>query len=225
MKKHVLAALALLFTLTGCLTIEENYTFKKNGGGSMEYVVDLSEMGDLLKGLEGLGGDKDKDDDGMGALDLKGDVDALKGLPGISKVKLSKKDWVQKISFQFKDIASLNAALNALMPDSSGVPHTFFAWEGNTLVRTNNDHARELGEGMGKETAEEGEEEGADMGAMLAMMKYRYSFSFPDDIATTENAEGVVREDPKANVVKLSTDWSVIANDPKALDLRISLNK
>ncbi|MBK9535574.1 MAG: hypothetical protein IPO10_10485 [Flavobacteriales bacterium] len=41
-----LLAVILLMFFTGCLTIEENYVFKKDGSGTMEYVVDLSEMGE-----------------------------------------------------------------------------------------------------------------------------------------------------------------------------------
>ena len=51
-------ALAALF-FTGCITIEENYTFKKDGSGTMEYVLDMSEMGELIKSLEGAAGEKD----------------------------------------------------------------------------------------------------------------------------------------------------------------------
>jgi hypothetical protein len=225
MRIQLIAALALLFTLTGCLTIEENYTFKKNGSGTMEYVVDLSELGELMKSFKDLEADKDKSDDGMGQLDLVDDLDRLKGLPGISKVKLNKKEWVQRISFSFKDINALNAALNQLLPDSTGQAHTFFAWDGNTLVRTNNQHAREVGAGMSeKEPGEEGEE-GMDMSAMLGTMKYKYSFTFAQPVANTEAAEGMTRENPKPKVVKLSTDWGAISKDPAALDLRIALDK
>jgi len=34
-----------LVGLTGCITIEEQYSFKKNGSGTMTYVLDMREMG------------------------------------------------------------------------------------------------------------------------------------------------------------------------------------
>ncbi len=42
------AVASMLVLLVGCITIEENYTFKKDGSGSMEYVVDLSSFAELM---------------------------------------------------------------------------------------------------------------------------------------------------------------------------------
>lgn len=135
--------LAGIVLLTGCLTIEEHYTFKKDGSGSMEFVIDMSELKTMMEALDdGKGGKGGPDLDG-GSMEMKDELDGLKAVPGISKVKHSNKDWVQKVSFRFKDIDALNGALNVLMPDSSGVQQRFFHWEGSTLVRTNNRHASE----------------------------------------------------------------------------------
>lgn len=227
-----LAVLAISIGLTGCLTIEENYTFKKNGGGTMEYVIDLSELGEMMKSFSEMGEDGgEKKDEGLGTMDMNEEVAALKSIPGISKVKLdTKKDWVQRLKFSFKDITALNAALNVLMPDSSGQPHTFFAWEGGTLVRTNNHHAYEIGAGMAKgdgadeESGEEGGEE-LDMSTMLASMKYKYSFKFAQPVGHTSAAEGMLVEPQGTKELALSTDFAVISKDPKALDLRLELVK
>lgn len=224
LRPRILLPLAVLFVLTGCITIEENYTFKKNGSGTLEYVVDMSEIGDLMKAFEGIGdGAAGKDDGDMGALDMKDEVEALKRIPGIKKVKVNdKKKFVQRLSFSFADITALNQALNVLMTDSTGQEHTFFTWEGNTLVRTNNDHARELGKGMG------GEEEGSDstdMTQFLESMKYKYSFTFAQPVGTTVLGTGMNEERPKAKQVLMDTDWSKITEDPKALDLRIELTQ
>jgi hypothetical protein len=222
---RILSAALLLTFLTGCLTIEENYTFKRNGSGSMEYVVDMSEVGELLKTIgemgEGGGGASD-----MGSLDMNDEMNALRKLPGISRVKLDgKKKWVQRLSFRFANVEALNSALNILMTDSTGQPHTFFRWEEGTLVRTNNRHAYELGAGMARDGAQTGEEgeEGADMSAFLEAMKYRYSFKFANAVGETESAPGVVREKPGAREVKFETNWAVISQDRQALDLRIPL--
>ncbi|MBL7980739.1 MAG: hypothetical protein JNL52_02910 [Flavobacteriales bacterium] len=227
MGKKLIIAVGLLFTLTGCLTIEENYNFKKNGSGTMEYVVDMSELGEMLKSFEALSEDKDKPKDDLGMLDLKDNLQKLSSLPGISKVKLKKEEWVQRISFKFNDLNALNSALNVLLPDSSGESHRFFAWEGNSLVRTNNRHAQELGAGLGQqEEALEGEEGGdLNMGALLSMMKYKYHFVFASNVDSTVVAEGLSNTATKPREVNVDTDWGIIARDPKALDLRITLRK
>ncbi len=221
--RTIITILAVL-AFTGCITIEENYTFKKDGSGTMEYVVDMSEIGDMMKAFEDMdksGGAKDAGD--MGTMDMKAKMAELKNVPGIKKVKVNDKEkYVQRLKFAFADVTALNAALNQLMPDSTGTQHTFFTWEGNTLVRTNNQHARELGSGMG---TDKDPSDTTDMTEMLATMKYKYSFAFADAISNTGVAEGMMKESPNEKSVKLNTDWSVIAKDPKALDLRIELNK
>ena len=45
------------------------------------------------------------------------------------------------------------------------------------------------------------------------------------EVAGTDVVAGMNKESPNAKQVKLSTNWSVIMKDPKALDLRITLNK
>lgn len=219
---------ALLIGLTGCITIEENYTFKKNGSGTMTYVIDMSEMGNMLASL---GDGESKSDEGteLGNMDMGGHEAGLKTIAGISKVKMDKRDkWVQKLTFNFADIAALNRALNQLMPDSNGTSHEFFKWEGGTLVRTSNRHAYDISSTMANEASvdeeegEDGEESGFDMAGMLSSMKYKYSFKFKQEVSGTEGG-AMTREESGAKEVKLTTDWSVLAKDPKALDVRIAL--
>ena len=95
-----------------------------------------------------------------------------------------------------------------------------FSWEGNTLVRTNNNHAAEMGAGMGGEPGDS-----TDMTTMLQSMHYKYSFAFANEVSDLHIADGMVRDTAAAKELKLSTDWSVISKDPKALDLRITLKK
>jgi hypothetical protein len=220
LRRSLVLAIIALFAV-GCITIEENYTFKKDGSGSMEYVVDLSAFADIMKSMEGLSDEKSKDD-GMGEMDMKEEAGKLKSIKGISKVKIKeeKDGFVQRLSFRFADVESLNEALNVLLPDSTGARHGFFAWEGNTLVRTNNQHAEEMGSDLEQDGTDT-----TDMSGFLKSMMYKYSFTFAEPISEVGIAQGVTREDPNPKAVKLSTDWSVIMEDPKALDLRITVAK
>jgi hypothetical protein len=164
------------------------------------------------------------DDGGMKELDMKDEASLLKGIPGISKVrtKAEKDGFIQRVSFGFKDVNALNQALAVLLKDSSGTAHAFFAWDGSTLVRTNNRFATEMGSDIGQD--EEGSDS-LDTGALLKSMHYKYDFKFATPVGEVVKADGVLREDPSPKEVKFDTDWSVIMNDPKALDLRINLPK
>ncbi|MBK7239222.1 MAG: hypothetical protein IPI00_03375 [Flavobacteriales bacterium] len=228
--RPLLAAIILMF-FTGCLTIEENYVFKKDGSGTMEYVVDLSELGEIMKSLDGGGKDGGASGTkGLSTMDMDEEVAALRMIPGIQKVKVNKKvELVQRVSFKFKDLVALNAALNVLMKDSSGTTTEFFKWEGNDLVRVNNDHAYELGAGMA-ETANEDEAEGEDssdmdMSAMLETMKYKFSFKFAQPLGTVVSAPEINAERPNTKEFRMETDFGVIGRNRQALDLRLPLNK
>jgi hypothetical protein len=211
--------LTLILLLQSCLTIEENYTFKKDGSGAMEYVVDMSEMAELLKDLPG---EKGKKGPGPDNADLGDQLSALKALPGIKKVKLKKeKDgFVQRMSFQFADVTSLNSALNTLKPDSTGAKHEYFRWEGNTLVRTTDAQTRQMTSGMGGESGDS-----TDASGILKMMRYKFDLRFADELSDVQVAEGMVKEPDGTKHIKLNTDWSVIDKDPAALDMRFTLKK
>lgn len=214
-----IAVLCALFLLQGCLTIEENYVFKKDGSGSMEYVVDMSEMADLLKDLPGDGSKKGLGPDNA---DMDAQLAQLGSLPGIKKVKLKKeKDgFIQRMSFRFADIGALNAALNTLKPDSTGAKHEYFRWDGNTLVRTTDAQTRKMTSGMGGGTGDS-----TDASGILKMMHYKFDLRFADELADVQVAEGMVKEPDGSRHIKLDTDWSLIDKDPAALDMRFTLKK
>lgn len=222
---RILGLLSLVLLLSGCLTIEENYTFKKDGSGTMEYVIDMSALQDMMKSLDQMDKSKSKaqdpDESSPTAMGMEARATQLKAIEGIKKVKLKKEQdgYIQRMSFAFNDLASLNKALNVLMPDSTGVQQTFFHWEGNTLVRTNNRHAEEMAGDAGTD------QDTTDLSDVLQSMKYKYSFQFKQNIDSTELATGMAKESPNARTILLNTDWSVIMKDPNALDLRITLDR
>ena len=213
--------LTFVLVLQGCITIEENYTFKKDGSGAMEYVVDMSELAELMNGLPGA---KDKDKgEGMGKLDLIENIAKLKAIAGISKVKVKKeKDgFIQRLSFRFTDVTALNGALNEIVHDSTGLgPKEFFRWEGSTLVANTKGRTKGMGNGMGG-----GSEDSTGAEGMLKMMKYKFDMRFADEIGDVQVGEGVLKEPDGTKRMKLSTDWSVLDKDSTALDMRFTLKK
>ncbi|MFZ1688047.1 MAG: hypothetical protein WAU70_11525 [Flavobacteriales bacterium] len=224
--RSFVALCGLCTLLASCITIRENYSFKRDGSGAMEFVVDASEMGKMLKEMGMDPGDAEKSGNGDG-MKLTDKVDALKALPGISKVKQKEKDFVESVIFNFESIEALNAALNVLMPDSASPEHRFFSWEGSTLVRTGNSLTSEMSEGSGLFGASGGEGEDSEAKAMelSKSMKYEINFVFMDDIHATEFAPGIERSSTDKKQLTAKTDWSVLTADAHALDMRIDLSK
>jgi hypothetical protein len=210
--------LPLVIAFTGCLTIEENYTFKKDGSGTMEYVVDASELFRLMKDMPG----KEKTDNKKDDMGLKEKLAELRAIAGISKVKMKEEEEgaIQRVRFAFADVDALNRALGVLLTDSNRTDEqrARFSWEGGTLVRTNTSFAKDLGESLAGDPSDT---TGAQQ--ILQSMHYKYSFKFAKEINDTQHAEGVTQENVGGKEVRLTTDFGVITKDPQALDLRISL--
>ena len=224
---RLLATLCVLcILLVSCITIRENYTFKSDGSGAMEFVLDASEMGTILKNM-GMDPGKAKGAESGDGMKLAEKVAALKALPGISKVKQKNKDYVESIAFSFAGIEALNAALNVLMPDSTSLQHRFFAWEGNTLVRTGTKLTSEMSDSGGffGESDGDDEESKAKAAEVLKSMKYEISFAFKDDIRAADLAPGIERISNGTKQLTAKTDWGVLTADPRALDMRIDLSK
>ncbi|HMN04162.1 MAG TPA: hypothetical protein PKD45_00405 [Flavobacteriales bacterium] len=223
-----IATLAVILLFSGCLTIEEHYTFKKDGSGTMEYVMDLSEIGSLLESLPSDSGKKGgaKKDKASGEqvgilAGMEQQVPMLKELPGIKKVKLKKdkSGYLGRITFAFDDVAALNRALNVLMPDSVHGEQEFFRWEGSTLVRRSGGYARMLGSDMGADG------DSLDVASMFESMKYKMSFKFAQPVSHLDKADGMVSGQPKPKQLNLATDFRKIMEDRSTLDLRIALDK
>lgn len=216
-----LTIIALVVLATGCITIEEHYTFKKNGSGTMEYVMDMSAFRELMKSLPTGEAEKNggKDDLPRVGSALSDKVKTLKQLAGIKKVKLKEEQdgYVERVSFAFADLPALNRALNVLMPDSLNPHQEFFRWEGNALVRKGNSYANQLAQELTTDA------DSAMQADLLSNMKYKFSFAFAKPVGEVALAEGITREDPKPKTLELATDWSVLSGNPRALDMRITL--
>ena len=118
--------------------------------------------------------------------------------------------------FKFKNIEALNAALNVLMPDSTGVSHTFFSLNDQVLQRKHN-HRSELGSSLADK-----DDEGS--GEFLKSMKYKINVKGPRVTASGAGDEVEVTEVSKKEV-HVATNFKVIAEDPDALNMRFSMQK
>lgn len=214
----LITAAACLFT--SCITVEENYTFKKNGSGSMQYVMDMHElieqMGSLMDMAGGEGGENPLEGAAKG---FKEQSEKLKGLAGISKVKFEEdKKGIYKISFNFKNIKALNDGLNKIMGGEDPTKyHTFFTLDGKVLKRVHSEQAN-LGD-ITEMLGEDGESEYAQ--TMYESMKYKLNFKFASDVEAVytgiESEEGVITD---GKSLKMNTTFAeVMTKGASALSL------
>ncbi len=114
MKKifFVLAASCLLFS--GCINITEELFLEKDGSGNYSTTIKLDKLDEMMEMMKSFAPDSVNTESAI--LVLKDSVQHMMGdissIPGITNLKNERPDSsTYKISFRFKDVQALNAAL------------------------------------------------------------------------------------------------------------------
>ncbi|MBL7827316.1 MAG: hypothetical protein JNJ57_11835 [Saprospiraceae bacterium] len=226
LKNLTMAAVVLCATtITGCLHIIEEATFRNNGSGTYKMTVDMGElkgMMEMMKGMgdmEGMGGDSTEISDGgdytppadgeedasnpMSGLgkEFSGVAESLKNLPGISNVTEINDTSTFNFgySFDFVDVNALNRALKVVGKEKyDSKNEETFKFNGKSFERLG---VGDLGAEIKKALAENGgseEEEGQmDMMKMFFTdMSYKQVYNFPDrKVKSVNNKLGEKSED------------------------------
>lgn len=213
--------LALAVAVTSCLTFEEQYVFKRNGSGTMKYLIDMSEMKAMLEMREG-----GMTDEQLSDLSFAEAVPQLAAIPGISAVEAIEDREALRfgVTYAFDGITSLNAALNLLLNsgeegEAAPAAHTFFTMEGNTITRTHlpgNSPAGGLFEDEDEETA-------AQATAFLESMTYRLRFEFARPVQVTYAQSEAEIGGRKNKQLQLETNFKEIADDAGVLNATVVL--
>lgn len=230
MKKAIFLTLLLgLVGLSGCITIEESYSFNADGSGTMNYTIDFTEFAAIMEQLNESGemGDvQGENEDPMNDLKsgFKEKLDLLDGIDGISNVKINQgtDKYVYALSYDFKDVDALNKALNKLINQEGAEEHVFFKSKGKTLVRESilGDFGKEL---IGSENdADAAGMEMAEM--MLSELKYNLKFTFEKGLKSVRtDASGVLTEDKKQ--YSLDMTFKDMIERPEAMNITFKRNK
>ncbi|MEM6264810.1 MAG: hypothetical protein AAGI38_20020 [Bacteroidota bacterium] len=217
MKKITLLLFPLLcIVASSCITIEENYTFKKNGAGSLEYRIDMSEMSSLLN----MAGENSENPMGeeMSLDDLQEKVEGIKGITNVEAIE-NKKDFIFGVRFDFADLNALNAGLNALLLENAELeePFTFFEMDGKTLVR----HHR-LTKNMNTDDIL-GDDENAEYAmTLMESMKYNINYKFKKPIRVVYSPGNASFEDKKQKSLALSASFKELIDNPEMLSSTIT---
>ncbi len=184
-------------TLTGCLHILEEVTFKDNGAGSYKMTLDMSEMKGMMDMFKGMSEDSlAEGEDPMGAeaagdngmsemgTQLSSVAQSLKGVSGITNVMEINDTTTFNFgySFDFENVAALNKAMKVINKEKyDSKVDEVFKFNGKSFERLS---AGDLGEEIKKAMAEgeENDEEGSmDMvKTFFADMTYKQIYHFSD---------------------------------------------
>ncbi|MFK7972402.1 MAG: hypothetical protein AB8F95_18680 [Bacteroidia bacterium] len=222
--KLAVMAVVLAFTMSSCLTMEDHFTFNKDGSGSMKYVVDMSEMKGMMRMMMDFG-----EGDGELPMDLPGmpsaDESPLASLDGISNFSVDNdmESFKFGISFDFENSAALNQALKELgragMAGGNPYEHPTKNQFSNTFSPDPN---MALGDQLGDQQNELSEMMGGSMdqlGASMGKMSYHVYLNFAKPVQAMYTAKGVKVDfvDEKGKQIKLTTDMASIKENPDLL--------
>ncbi|MEZ4825452.1 MAG: hypothetical protein R3C61_04035 [Bacteroidia bacterium] len=209
-----LMVVVLGISITSCLTFEESYVFKKNGSGSMKYLIDMSEIASLMK----LNAESDSSGDSE-SLSFQDVADLLSGMDGISKVKVldDEDKGFYGVSFDFAGITPLNQALNVLMGDEENEDFTFFSFDGNVITHNHLLATDALPPGMDDPETEE------QVSGFLQQMKYKLNFSFASPVKVVYSGAESEITGKKDKAVSIETNFRTLLEDASTLNSSIVL--
>lgn len=183
--KVLLMALGVSLALSGCITIRETITLKKNGSGMMAYRIDMSGAKKLM---EQFGGEETSENaaksiDSM-YLAMKDKLSTVKGVSGIANKSIPK-DMIMEVQFKFINLESLNAALLVLRDsvDENDAINNRIVMDGKTITRYTS-----LANMNGQSFDSIEEEQLEMMKGFLEGAKYEYTLILPGAVKSATNS-------------------------------------
>ena len=179
---RLLAFLFLAVALSSCLTIKEHYQFKKNGSGSMSFLV---EMDPIDAGIGGMTGNFIPEE-----WSFEGLASTVKTIPGISKVELIDMAGNRGtgISFSFDNPDALNRALSRMLLSDSTEVFPYFRQEYGVWVHAHKSDKISLSEAFFAKSRDEDQ-----VAALMKQLDYEISMEFKKPVAVAySEAEGTI---------------------------------
>jgi hypothetical protein len=186
----LLISLVCIVGFVGCLDITEELSMQADGSGHYVNTIDavkMSEQMSMFASMDSTGEMIPKMKNQMDSSFLANGNVAQK-ISGISNYKLdTSKAWVYVISFDFKNVAALNKAVNA---GKAGTPPDLYSWEKGKISRK--DIPLSFGDmDMSDPTQKD------MMKGFMADMKYKVIFNLPGKVKNTTNKSFIMSENKK----------------------------
>ena len=208
MKKLLLFSFsASLLLLTSCITIFEKYKINADGSGTLEYIIDMSEMYEMMAAFS----DSTEEMD-MSGFDesMRETLPGLKNLSGISNIELTGNPtkFIAGVKFDFNNFDALNKAMAILFmnEEKSEDKTKYVEIKGKNFTRfglTSKEFNKEALLG-----SEELDEE--TMKTLLESMKYKISVEFEKPVKKVTSMAVLTQE---KNSVLIETNLSEIFNN------------
>jgi len=219
-------ALCALLCCTACFDLQENLFLKKDGSGTFSFVIDMSQFKSMMAMFDDVGkslDSKDKKNERKNKTETKKSPSdklnstfektrrKLLNTAGISNVKTIEDSSSLNfgISFDFKNIAALNEAMNKLFDDddSSGTETkkvTYFEYKDNQLSRLEALDSKSI---LGKSSSmsEKGPQTNSEnplygMEQLFGTVSYTMNYEFENKVSSVKNENSLL----SANMQKVT---------------------
>jgi len=138
MKKVFIALTTCCFLLTGCFNITEELFLENIGSGTYITTVKMDKLQEIMEMVKSFAPDSLQSNNSMSGLSdsLQQMMADLSNVPGISDVKSIKPDSSSfTVSFRFKDVQALNAALKKRRKDKMDTGEIFSYSKGSFVCQ------------------------------------------------------------------------------------------
>jgi hypothetical protein len=209
--------IALIVSFTSCITIEESYTFKSNGSGSMKYTIDMSEMSSLLAMAEEEEGANPMGQD-LSFVEIAEKLNEIQGISGAEAIE-DKENYLYGLNFKFADLNALNRALNKILIDDTEADiHTFFKETDGVITRTHlmtkdMNTSDLLGDDESSEYAMQ----------IMESMSYRLKFEFKKPVKAIYSSASAEIGGKKNREVVIKANFKELSEDIQTLSTSIVL--
>jgi hypothetical protein len=227
LKKTTIFALFLgLISLSSCLNIFEDLTFRKDGTGHYQMKIDMGKVKEMLEMVKSMQPDSmatggETDQMGQMGTAFVAMADLVKNMRGITNVVAinDTANFVFGYEFDFLNVEALNRAVKKISSESGGdlgknVPDEIFKYKKGKFERIN------FGGGMMDEVqkslgGEAGGDEMAQAKIMLADMTTTTTYHFPDQDVKKQNH----------NLGQISSDKHTISIETKPFAEGVDVKK
>ncbi len=192
-------AFVSMFMFTGCIDFLEEITYHRNGSGTYQFTVDMSQMKSLLDGLGGDDSESSAKEDPMKDIGSKFDEleNKLKKVQGISHFKSinDTSTFIFGFTFDFKNAEALNNALHE-QDEKLAASTQLFTGSKRLFKRFNKGS---MAEAMKDELAGDNakDEDMAMVKSMFEDMKLRTVYHFDRRIKSSSNVNSMISADKK----------------------------
>ncbi len=208
--RYILLMILPLLFLSSCLTVYEKYTLNRDGSGTMEYLIDMSELQSLMQAFS------DSTMEGMKSLEVDQSfrefIPGLRAIQGISNVRLTgdAAHYIYGIKYDFTGQEALNKALATILDEKNESSARFVELKRKRFTRLPLTSSEFSSGGLfgGNDSTDN-----SMASRMLDAMDYNISVTFPKRVRKVKSDADISREGDRTVTIRATFNQIIQNSD------------